>query len=111
MSEPPIAVWPLAYHLAEEMAARNWRATDVAERMSGNYGKNVLMVNLLLAVQRDGMILDRPLLENLAGAFDVSVELLENLHASWIKWPESRQPFECPEHLLNGVIFPDNDLV
>lgn len=105
----PVAVWPLASYLAEEMVARQWKATDVATRMHGDYGRNIIVLNLVLAVQDDKMILDRDLLQNIARAFDVSPEFFSNLHETWLRWPSARQPFECPESILDGLLIPDND--
>lgn len=102
-------VWPLASHLAEEMTARGWKATDVATRMPGDYAKNIVIVNLILAVQDDKMILDRELLQNLASAFGVSTDFFANLRETWLRWPLARQPFDCPEELLNGLLIPAND--
>jgi hypothetical protein len=104
----PLMVWPLASYLAEEMEERGWRATHVAARMNGQYSKNIIVVNLLLAVQRDDMIIDNETIQNIAHAFGVSAQMLSQLHEEWLRWPAARQEFECPEHILDGVIFPAN---
>lgn len=109
LAPPPVEVWPLAYYLAEEMEARGWRATDVAARMPGDCGRNIIMVNLLLSVQDEKMLLDAQIMSALGDAFDVSADLFKNLHNNWLQWPAARQAFECPEHLLNGLLIPCND--
>jgi hypothetical protein len=104
----PIEVWPLASYIADEMQARGWTAVDVANRMSGDYPHNVCEVNLMLAVQSDNMILDN-LIPRVALAFGVSPEYFHALHRGWLRNPSARQPFTCPEGILDGMIFPDND--
>jgi len=105
----PASVWPLASHLIDEMDHRGWTAVDVAARMPGEYTRNVALVNVLLAVQTDKMIIDRSVTEPIAVAFDVSWQFFQNLHDAWKNHPEAREPFQCPEHVLTGMLFPEND--
>ena len=102
---------PLASFLAEEMEVRGWTAVDVAIRMPGDYGINVGMVNLLLAVQDEKMIVSEAFAGSLAAAFGVDANLFLNLHRQWLcAPPEAREGFECPEHLLDGILIPANDV-
>lgn len=105
MTRVPLEVYPLAQLIAEEMQERDWTAVDVAKRMVGDYGMNIGIVNLVLCVHRDDMRLD-DCIDNLALAFDVSAEMFRSLHQKWLDNPNARQPFECPEHLLDGLVFP-----
>jgi len=105
MTRTPAEVFPLAQFMAEEMDERGWTAVDVAKRMGGDYGKNIGIVNLVLCVHRDSMRLD-DCIDDLALAFDVSAEMFRKLHQTWLDNPSARLPFECPEHLLGGFIFP-----
>lgn len=102
MEREPAQVWPLAHFLAEEMAARNWTSEDVAKRMDGELAKNVLIVDMLLCIQDDGLIVDRETCEQLGKAFSVSAEFFSNLHDVWKRWPDRREPFEPPEQLMSG---------
>lgn len=109
MSERIVAeAWPLAFYLAEEMDARGWTTLDVATRMGGkDIGRDVLIVGLLLAVHRDGLLFGDDVFAGLARAFDLSEEFLRNLDAAWRKAPpETRQKFEAPDHLFEGIEFP-----
>lgn len=105
----PAMVWPLASFLAEEMDARGWTCVDVAERMPGEYAINIGIINLMLAVQDDRLLLTEGCAEALATAFGSSADYFIKLDRSWRENPAVRQPFECPEHLLDGLVFPTND--
>ena len=105
----PAEVWPMASFMAEEMEARGWTAVDVAQRMPGDYEKNALIVNLLLVVNKENLIIDSVECSRLGEAFGVDGEYFLNLHRYWLDHPIARQEFKCPEHLLGGLLFPDND--
>jgi hypothetical protein len=101
----PAEVFPLAEYLADEMQARGWTAVDVARRMPGDYAINIGVVNLTLAIQDDGLLFDGVSLQGLAAAFDVDPAFFANLHAVWLRYPNARAEFKCPEELLTGMIF------
>ena len=95
--------------MAEEMEARGWTAVDVAQRMPGDYRRNIFVVNLLLAVHKESLIIDELECARLGEAFGVDGGYFMNLHRQWLDHPNARQEFKCPEHLFGGLIFPDND--
>ncbi len=108
----PAQVFCLGEHLAEEMIARGWKDIDVAERMKGDIVRNLLIVQLVLCVQKDSMLMDNALLVNLGRAFDVSPIFFRNLHNTWLRWPDRRSPFSCPDELLTPAFItpePSND--
>lgn len=105
----PVEVWPLASHLADEMDARGWTCVDVARRMPGDYRRNIAFINLVMAVQDPKILLPKDQAADIAAAFNVSPQYISRLHDAWLRWPNARQSFECPEHLLDGLLFPDND--
>lgn len=107
----PASVWPLASYLADEMEARQWTAVDVASRMAGDYPRNIILVNLILSIQHDNMIIEDEVFDNLGSAFGLTATMLKNLHRYWIDCPKSREPFKCPEHLLDGLVFPDQESI
>ncbi|MBG6211361.1 plasmid maintenance system antidote protein VapI [Labrenzia sp. EL_126] len=109
ISIKPASVWPLASFLADEMTARDWTCIDVAQRMPGNYGRNLVLINLLMAVQQDKMFICEETFSDLSEAFGISAGFFKKLHSQWERWPDAREPFECPEHLLGGLIFPSNE--
>jgi hypothetical protein len=102
----PAQVFPLAQYLAEEMDERGWTAGDVGIRMGGKtleeHGKNILVVDLLLAVTNDDRLVISPeLYRELEAAFGVSEGFFERLDEGWRKYPERRVTFETPEHLFS----------
>ena len=99
----PVMVFSLAEYLADEMQARRWTAVDVAKRMPGDYGLNVLIVNFTLAITDEKLLMTDDLAEGFADAFNVSPDLFHNLHQKWVDHPEARQPFKCPDHLFTGL--------
>lgn len=105
----PAEVFCLAEYLAEEMLERGWTAADVAARMGTgeSVAHDTLVVDLLLAVQRDGLLIGEDTFSGLARAFGVSEQLFRNIDAVWRKWPDRRSPFKCPEELLSGTFHGD----
>ena len=105
----PVEVWPLAYFLAEEMDARGWTAVDVAARMGGTSEqevfRNAVIVDLILAVQKDGCLIGDKTFNQLSRAFGVSAQYFRNLDVMWRKWPDRRVQFTVPEHLLAAGTF------
>lgn len=103
------AVWPLAAFLAEEMQTRKWTCVDVAQRMGGQYDLDVGVINFVLAIEPEKMKVDFDLIRRLALAFDVTPSFLHGLHQQWVDNPDGREPFECPDELFDGLVFPGND--
>ena len=98
----PVQVFSLSEILADEMIARGWTASDVANRMSDRkqYGIRYLAFQLLLAVQNEKIIIDDETFSELARVFEVSEQFFRNVHLEWTKWPDRRAAWECPEELL-----------
>lgn len=103
----PAMVWPLADYLAEEMDERGWTCVDVARRMPGEYSSNIGVINVVLACCQKEFIVSKDLAKRIATAFDVSPQYILKLHQVWTENPAARQPFECPNHLLDGLEFPE----
>lgn len=95
----PAEVFCLAEHLYEDMKSRGWTTEDVAARMQTPNGAamDLFCLDLLMAVQDDGLIIDNEMFDGLGRAFGVSPQMFRNLHEGWMKHPERRSPFECPE--------------
>ncbi len=107
MSErEPAEVYPLAEFLCEELLERHWTTSDLAKRMVNGrkYFRNKIIADLLMAVQKDGMLIDDDTFDGLAAALGVSTEMLRNLDATWRKWPDRRVSFECPEAIFGTDI-------
>lgn len=95
----------LGQYLAEEMEAREWTVRDVAMLMGPleDYGINALTLQFAMAVQDDCLLLDAETDAKLAQAFGVTPGFFRNLHEAWRRaMPERRQPFDCPEYLLDA---------
>jgi hypothetical protein len=103
--EPPMGpaeVTCLAAYLYEEIRERGWQTEQVAARMKTKNGAamDLFCLDLIMAVQDDGLIIDDEMFDGLARAFDVSADLFRNLHATWKQYPDRRIPFECPEDVF-----------
>lgn len=101
-----VQVFPLAEYVCDEMLERGWKTGDVAIRMPGDYATNLFCVELLLAVQDDGMKINDEIFDGLATALDVSEPLLRKLHDIWQKSPDRRTTFVAPEAIFTGGEFP-----
>lgn len=100
----PAEVFCLADFLYEEMKARGWTSDDVAVRMGiRDDGGDFLLVALLLGVQRDSLVIDDKTFAGLARAFDISQEYFRNLHSTWLRWPDRRTPFRCPDDAFGPI--------
>lgn len=77
-----------AKYIREEMRARGWQPTDVAARMGGDPIRNLLEVELYLAVQDPRLRLGDDGAARLARAFDVSPDLFLNLETAWLSMQE-----------------------
>ena len=98
----PAQVWPLASYLAEEMKERGWDSVDVAHRMENRrrLDCNLMCLQLILAVQDDGLLIDDETFYGLAKAFGVDEKFFRNLDATWRKFPSRRVKFTCSEDLF-----------
>jgi hypothetical protein len=103
----PVEVYCLASFLAEEMEARGWTSVDVGVRMCADdssdldISKNILVVDLLLAVQDDRLVISPETYRQLERAFSVSDGFFERLDAPWHKYPDRRAPFHAPDFLYS----------
>lgn len=80
----------VGYHVwdfvEEELAARGWTLDDAALRMSGDFGVNRLMLDLLEHArdeQMENVVIRGGTAELLSEAFGVSQELFVNLDKQW----------------------------
>ena len=101
----PAEVFCLAEFLCEEMQARGWKTEDVAARMGtpSGFAMDLLCLDLTMAVQSDGLIIDDEFFAGLGSAIDVSVEFFRNLHQVWLTHPDRRSPFDCPEDIFGAT--------
>lgn len=101
----PAEVFCLAEFLCDEMQERGWKTEDVAVRMKTPSGAamDLFCLDLVMAVQDDGLILDDELFSGIARAFDVSPEFFRNLHETWKRYPDRRSPFKCPEEIFGPI--------
>ena len=103
----PAEVFSLASYLAEEMEARGWTSMHVGIRMSADdsgrdeISRNILVVELLLACQDDGLVITPQLYRQLERAFGVSEGFFEQLNQLWLEYPDRRVKFEAPEYLFS----------
>lgn len=102
----PAEVFRLAEYLVEELTERGWKTGDLAMRMPGEYGVNLLCVELLLAVDDDSLKIDDETFDGMAAAFGVSGDLFRNLDRLWREWPDRRSPFNVPESIFTGGVTP-----
>ena len=72
-------------YIKEELSARDWPIEELAIRMGGGYGKNLLCVKLIIAVQNKNLRLDNETVNGLSRAFGVSPEIFTNLETAWLK--------------------------
>ena len=100
--DAPAEVFCLAEHLYDEMKARGWTTESVAVRMGTRNGAamDLFCLDLVMAVQDDGLIIDAEMFEGLARAFGVSAEFFRSLHEAWLSHPDRRSAFECPEDIF-----------
>lgn len=72
-------------YIREEMDARDWGTPTMARQMGGDYGVNRLAIEMYLSIgpQNPGLRLGT-MAADIARAFDVSVELFQNLEAAWL---------------------------
>jgi len=102
----PAEVFSLAEFLAEEIEARGWQTQDVAIRMgetdAEEIGKDLLILDVYMVCFDRGATLTG-MFDKLSRAFDVSADYLRNIEEGWLKYPDRRSPFKCPEKLFGYV--------
>lgn len=109
MSEPiggPAQVFCLPEMMADEMKARGWRTEDVAARMGTPKGAGIdlLTLDLFMGLYAEkGLLMSDDFFAGLARAFDISEQYFRNIHASWLKYPDRRAVFECPDELFGPI--------
>ncbi len=98
----PVEVYPLAEFLCDELQARGWTTSDLAERMNNGreYYRNKVIADLVMAVHKDGLLIDDDTFEGMSTALGISTEMLRKLDAKWRNWPDRRAAFECPESIF-----------
>lgn len=89
----PAEAFPLGEYLAEEMEARGWNSTDVANRMGGKTAREIvkdqLIVELTLAIHDPNLILDEDSGRRMARAFGVDETFFLNLDKAYRDWRAS----------------------
>jgi len=106
ITDPDFQYPSLASYVADEMFERNWTCVDVARAMGGEYKIDVATVNIFLVISPEKILVTDSLIDGLAKSFGVSSEFLKSLHQTWMDHPENRENFECPDDLLDGLVFP-----
>lgn len=98
----PAEVFCLGEHLYDEMIERGWRTAHVAAQMGDAREPvvNLFIIDTILAVQDDSVLIDDATFDALARIFGVSNDYFRNLHATWLKWPDRRSPFEAPDSIF-----------
>lgn len=102
----PVEVFRLAEYLVEELQERGWKTGDLALRMPGDYGLNLLCVEMLLAVDDDSLRIDDETFERMAVALDVNADMLRNLDRVWRDWPDRRSKYDAPNDIFTGGTTP-----
>jgi len=102
----PAEVFCLAELISDELIARGWTTEDVALRMSATpeeMQKNLLTLDLLMCVQRDGLLIGDQMFNGLTRVFDVDPMFFRNIDAQWRKHPDRRSPFTPPETIFGPI--------
>lgn len=103
----PAEVFCLAELLSDEMQARGWRTEDVAARMSGTVdelARNLLAMDLLMCVQKDGLLVGDRMFDALTEVFGVDPMFFRNIDRAWREAPpDRRQPFTPPDSIFGPV--------
>jgi hypothetical protein len=69
--------------IQDELDARGWTLEHLAHQMGGDYGLNLLSLQMLNAVHDPNLLLDKETDCGIARAFGVSDGLFIGLHESW----------------------------
>lgn len=103
MNRVPAEVRPFGHFVYEELRARGWSLQHLAAKMSDDgiqFAVNCMTLNLLMAVQEDGLMVGDELFADLSIALGLSEQMLRNYDAAWRDNPTSRTAWECPEDFL-----------
>lgn len=77
----------LKYHISEfikeEMEERGWDRLELARRMGGDFPQNLLVLDLMFAVQDQNLYLDKETADQLSHAFGVSAQFFINIDLDW----------------------------
>lgn len=81
---------PIAYHpsvlIIQELLARGWTKADLAVRMGGDAGLNLLALDFYLHVHDPDLRIGADGSRQLGEAFGVSPEFFTNLEAAWLAY-------------------------
>jgi len=72
-------------YIAEELEARGWSRSDLAERMNHSYAQTVLDIYFLIGPTKTNCRIGIRTAEALARAFDVSPEYFIALERDWLQ--------------------------
>lgn len=76
-----------AWYIREEMDARDWGIPSMARAMGGDYGINALALGMYLDVgPNEPNCRLGDMANDIARAFDVSVEFIKNMEAAWLAY-------------------------
>jgi hypothetical protein len=76
-------------------------------RMPGEYGLNLLCLEMIIAVNDDDtLVIDDGTFAGLSAVIGVSEEMLRSIHATWKRWPDRRSPFKAPDDVFTGGTLP-----
>ena len=98
----PAEVFCLSSYLCEEIQARGWTTEDVAVRMQTPAGArmDLFRIDIIMCVPDEQLIITDDIFAGLARAFDVSEQMLRNIHAIWLKYPDRRYQFDVPDEIF-----------
>lgn len=102
----PAQVFCLAELLSDELVERGWTTDDVALRMGGDenqFIRDLLGINLIMCVHRDGLLIGDHLFDGLTKVFDVDPMFFRNIDTAWRKHPDRRTPFEPPDSIFGPI--------
>ena len=103
----PAEVFSLAEHLYDELKARGWTTDDCALRMGhaneDEFFVNLMALDLLMAVQKDSLLVGDRLFACLSAALDVSEEFLRRLDKGWREHPARRSDWSCPDDVFGPM--------
>ena len=87
MTGAPMSIVPCDTHVSEfiqdELDARGWTLEYLAHQMGGDYGLNLLSLQMLYAVHDPNLLLDKATDDGVARAFGVSEGFFTRLYEAW----------------------------
>lgn len=83
----PVEAFHVSEFIREEMMARGWDETDIAARMRGEPIRNLLLVQLLLAVRSRKLIVTDDISADLGQAFGVAPSFFARIDKMWREHP------------------------